>query len=202
MPRTVDLRRFLRRTVPLEKRLPVASCLGLLQLAQQVFPAMERAAWPGSGFPASPKKIGWRGWTERAQLLHRGLSRTRTPLGTRAMTQARRCRESRHIAVDTRIAPWDTRADVTDRAQNRSGLTSAEPGGTPESPWRCKACWEPRWKETQRTAPWCCRSDGWWSGLSPGWKSAADSGAKESSIPACPVEMVVLAFTVLILKRS
>ena len=55
---------------------------GLPQLAYllQVFPAMERAAWPGSGFHsgASPKKIGWRGptkqWTERAdQLLYRGL---------------------------------------------------------------------------------------------------------------------------------
>ena len=45
------------------------------------------------------KKIGWRGptkqWTERAdQLLHRGLPERRTPPGTRAMTQARRCRES------------------------------------------------------------------------------------------------------------
>ena len=46
---------------------------------------------------------------------------------------------------------------------------------------------------------WYCRSDGWWSGLSPGWKSAADSGrtAKGSS-----TSLVVLAFTVLILKRS
>ena len=34
---------------------------------------------------------------------------------------------------------------------------------------------------------WCFQSDGWWSGLSPGWKSAADSGrtVKGSSIPAC-----------------
>ena len=56
------------------------------------------------------KKIGWRGptkqwdgksrpasvsWTPRA-------SRTRTPLGTRAMTQARRCRESSVISRWTR----------------------------------------------------------------------------------------------------
>ena len=59
-PRTVDLR-FLRRAVPLEKRVPVANAArGLPQLAYllQVFPAMERAAWPGSGFHsgASPKK--------------------------------------------------------------------------------------------------------------------------------------------------
>ena len=52
---------------------------GLPQLAHllPVFPAMERAAWPRSGFPgASPKKIGWRGptkqWTERADQ-YRGL---------------------------------------------------------------------------------------------------------------------------------
>ena len=61
-PRTVDLYDvFLRRAVPLEKRVPVANAArGLLQLAHllQVFPAMERAAWPRSGFHsgASPKK--------------------------------------------------------------------------------------------------------------------------------------------------
>ena len=53
--------RFLRDAVPLEKRVPVANAArGLPQLAYllQVFPAMERAAWPGSGFHsgASPKK--------------------------------------------------------------------------------------------------------------------------------------------------
>ena len=79
---------------------------GLLQSAHllPVFPAVERAAWPGSGFHsgASPKKnrlarpdkamVGKSrpaaaSWTPRA-------SRTRTPLGTRAMTRARRCPES------------------------------------------------------------------------------------------------------------
>ena len=52
---------FSAACVPLEKRVPVANAArGLPQLAYllQVFPAMERAAWPGSGFHsgASPKK--------------------------------------------------------------------------------------------------------------------------------------------------
>ena len=55
------VRRFLRRTVPFEKRLPVANAArGLPRLAHllPVFPAMEPAAWPRSGFHsgASPKK--------------------------------------------------------------------------------------------------------------------------------------------------
>ena len=42
-------------------------------------------------------------------------------------------------------------------------------------------------KRNELHTSWCFQSDGWWSGLSPGWKSAADSGrtAKGSSIPAC-----------------
>ena len=37
--------------VPPEKRVPMANAArGLPQLAHLVFPAMERAAWPGSGF--------------------------------------------------------------------------------------------------------------------------------------------------------
>ena len=106
-PRTVDLYDVFCGVLPPEKRVPVANAAGgLLQLAHllPVFPAMERAAWPGSGFHsgASPKKnrlarpdkaMGGKSrpasasWTPRA-------SRTRTPPGTRAMTQARRCRES------------------------------------------------------------------------------------------------------------
>ena len=47
------VRRFLRGAVPLEKRVPVANAArGLPRLAHllPVFPAMERAAWPRSGF--------------------------------------------------------------------------------------------------------------------------------------------------------
>ena len=65
-----------------------------------------------------------------------------------------------------------TTANVTDRAAP----------ATPGSPLLgCEAY------ATNCTPSWCCRRDGWWSGLSPGWRSAAGSGrtANESSIPAC-----------------
>ena len=93
-----------------EKRVPVANAArGLPQLAYllQVFPAMERAAWPGSGpiLEQVLKKIGSRpdkvdGKSRPASIVIPGVKNTDTA-GPRAMTQARRCPESRHIAVDT-----------------------------------------------------------------------------------------------------
>ena len=113
----------------------------------------------------------------------------------------------RHIAVDTPGLPHAihvTTADVTDRAgalamfdRRRDGLSQVQnvlvDGGYTGKPFATAVQnllgARGGSGETQRTAHlrWCCRSDGWWSGLSPGWKSAADSGrtAKGSSIPAC-----------------
>ena len=178
---------------------------------------MERAAWPRSGFHsgASPKKNRLArpdkamdgksrpasvSWTPRA-------SRTRTPLAQGLLTQARRCRES------SVISRWDrqglphaihvTTADVTDRAgalamfdRRRDGLSQVQnvlvDGGYTGKPFATAvqgllgAAVEVV-KRNELHTSWCFQSDGWWSGLSPGWKSAADSGrtAKGSSIPAC-----------------
>ena len=133
---------------------------GLPQLAHllQVFPAMERAAWPGSGFHsgASPKKNRLarpdKAMDGKAdQLLYRGLpSRTRTPPIASYDAGKKVSGIKRHIAVDTQGLPHAihvTTADVTDRAGAlAAGPTSARSrSSTPGSPLplRCKACWEP-----------------------------------------------------------
>ena len=107
---------------------------------------MERAAWPGSGFHsgASPKKIGWRGptkqWTERAdQLLYRGLQSVKNTdtAGHKGYDAGKKVSGiKRHIAVDTQGLPHAihvTTADVTDRAgalamfdRRRDGLSQVQ----------------------------------------------------------------------------
>ena len=112
----------------------------------------------------------------------------------------------RHIAVDTQGLPHAihvTTADVTDRAgalamfdRRRDGLSQVQnvlvDGGYTGKPFATAvqgllgAAVEVVKRNELHTFV-VLPSDGWWSGLSPGWKSAADSGrtAKESSIPAC-----------------
>ena len=119
-PRTVDLYDVFCGVLYLpEKRVPVANAArGLPQLAYllQVFPAMERAIWPGSGFHsgASPKKNRLArpdkamdgksrpasvSWTPRA-------SRTRTPPGHKGYDAGKKVSGiKRHIAVDTQGLP-------------------------------------------------------------------------------------------------
>ena len=176
------------------------------------------------------KKIGWRGptkqwdgksrpasvsWTPRA-------SRTRTPPGTRAMTQARRCREfKRHIAVDTQGLPHGihvTTADVTDRAgalamfnRRRDGLSQVQnvlvDGGYTGKPFATAvqgllgASVEVVKRSELHTfvvlpKRWVVeRSFAWLEKCRRLWKNC------ERKLNTS-LQMVVLAFTVLILKRS
>ena len=107
-------------------------------------------AMDGKSRPASAS------WTPRA-------SRTRTVPIARAMTRARRCRESsvtsRWTRQDcpmgyTRLPPTLPTGPGLWRCLTKTGPTSTgsrrcwSTGVTPGSPLplRCKACWEPRWK--------------------------------------------------------
>ncbi len=112
----------------------------------------------------------------------------------------------RHIAVDTQGLPHGihvTTANVTDRAgtlamfdRRRDGLSQVQnvlvDGGYTGKPFATAvqdllgASVEVVKRSELHTFV-VLPSDGWWSGLSPGWKSAADSGrtVKGSSIPAC-----------------
>ena len=127
----------------------------------------------------------------------------------------------RHIAVDTQGLPHAihvTTADVTDRAgalamfdRRRDGLSQVQnvlvDGGYTGKPFATAvqgllgAAVEVVKRNELHTFVVLPKRWGGGAVFSPGWKGAADSGrtAKESSIPAC--QMVVLAFTVLILKR-
>ena len=120
---------FSAAAVPLEKWVPVANAAcGLLQLAHllQVFPAMERAAWPGSGFHSgsSPKK-------NRLARPDKAMDGKSRPLvdsqsvkntdtaGHKGYDAGKKVSGIRHIAVDTQGLPHAihvTTADVTDRA--------------------------------------------------------------------------------------
>ena len=112
----------------------------------------------------------------------------------------------RHIAVDTQGLPHAiqvTTADVTDRAgalamfdENRSDLNRVQnvlvDGGYTGKPFAAAvqgilgASVEVVKRSELHTFV-VLPKRWWWSGHSPGWKSAADSGrtVKESSIPAC-----------------
>ena len=173
------------------------------------------------------KKIGWRGptkqWTERAdQLLHRGLPERQEHghRGHKGYDAGKKVSGiKRHIAVDTQGLPHAihvTTANVTDRAgalamfdENRPPQPGPEGAGgrglhRKPLPLRCKACWETRWKwcnATNCTPSWCCRSDGWWSGLSPGWEKCRRLWKNCERKLNTSRQMVVLAFMVLILKR-
>ena len=149
-------------------------------------------------------------WTQRATsfcIVDSQPSRTRTAghKGYDAVWKVSGIKPS--LRWNARIAPCDTR-DYPPSSPTGPGLWPKLTGAESASV-KCRTCWS-TWVtpesplplrcsrpvgsrggsgETQRTArpSWCFQSDGWWSGLSPGWKSAADSGrtAKGSSIPAC-----------------
>ena len=144
------VRRFLRRTVPPEKRLPVANAArGLPRLAHllPVFPAMERAAWPRSGFHsgASPKKnrlarpdkaMDGKRQTSFCIVDSQSVKNTDTA-GHKGYDAGKKVSGiKRHIAVDTPGLPHGihvTTADVTDRAgalamfdRRRDGLSQVQ----------------------------------------------------------------------------
>ena len=224
------------RAVPLEKRVPVANAArGLPQLAYlpyQVFPAMERAAWPGSGFHsgASPKtnrlarpdkamdgksRPASVSWTPRA-------SRTRTPPGHKGYDAGKKVSGiKRHIAVDTQGLPHAihmTTADVTDRAgalamfdRRRDGLSQVQnvlvDGGYTGKPFatavqgllgaRTVEVVKRNELHTFVVLPkrWVVeRSFAWLEKCRRLWKNC------ERKLNTS-LQMVVLAFTVLILKR-
>ena len=162
-------------------------------------------AMDGKSRPASVS------WTPRA-------SRTRTPLGTRAMTQARRCPESSVISRWTRPhAIHVTTADVTDRAgalamfdRRRDGLSQVQnvlvDGGYTGKPFATAvqgllgASVEVVKRNELHTfvvlpKRWVVeRSFAWLEKCRRLWKNC------ERKLNTS-LQMVVLAFTVLILKR-
>ena len=113
----------------------------------------------------------------------------------------------RHIAVDTQGLPHAihvTTANVTDRAgalamfdRRRANLSQVQnvlvDGGYTGKPFATAvqsllgASVEVVKRNELHTFVVLPRNDGWWSGLSAGWRSAAASGrtARESSIPVC-----------------
>ena len=130
--------------------MPVANAAcGLLQLAHllQVFPAMERAAWPGSGFHsgASPKKnrlarpdkaMDGKEQTSFCIVDSQSVKNTDTA-GHKGYDAGKKVSGiKRHIAVDTQGLPHAihvTTADVTDRAgalamfdRRRDGLSQVQ----------------------------------------------------------------------------
>ena len=172
------------------------------------------------------KKIGWRGpakqWTERAdQLLYRGLPERNTAVPiARAMTQAKVSGIKRHIAVDTQGLPHAihvTTADVTDRAgalamfdENRDDLSQVQKvlvdGGYTGKPFATAvqsllgAAVEVVKRNELHTfvvlpKRWVVeRSFAWLEKCRRLWKNC------ERKLNTS-LQMVVLAFTVLILKR-
>ena len=132
---------------------------------------------------ARPDKVGRKEQTSFC-IVDSQASRTRTPLGTRAMTQARRCRESSVISRWTRKglphAIHVTTADVTDRAgalamfdRRRDGLSQVQnvlvDGGYTGKPFATAvqgllgASVEVVKRNELHTFV-VLQSDGWWSG--------------------------------------
>ena len=175
------------------------------------------------------KKIGWRGpakqWTEKSRPASVSwtprASRTRTPLGTRAMDAGKKVSGiKRHIAVDTQGLPHAihvTTADVTDRAgalamfdRRRDGLSQVQnvlvDGGYTGKPFATAvqgllgAAVEVVKRNELHTfvvlpKRWVVeRSFAWLEKCRRLWKNC------ERKLNTS-LQMVVLAFTVLILKR-
>ena len=153
-------------------------------------------------------------WTERAdQLLYRGLPEREDTdsAGNKGYDAGKKVSFKRHIAVDTQGLPHAihiTTANVTDRAgalamfdRHRDGLNQVQnvlvDGGYTGKPFAAPA--KPVGSrggsgETPNCTPsWCCRRDGWWSGLSLGWRSAAGSGRTAIRKLNTSLQMVVLA---------
>ena len=198
----------------------------------QYFRQWRRAAWPGSGFHsgASPKKHrlarpdkamdgksrpASASWTPRA-------SRTRTPLGHKGYDAGKKVSGiKRHLAVDTQGLPHGihvTTADVTDRAgalamfdRRRDGLSQVQnvlvDGGYTGKPFAAAvqsllgASVEVVKRSELHTfvvlpKRWVVeRSFAWLEKCRRLWKNC------ERKLNTS-LQMVVLAFTVLILKRS
>ena len=151
-PRTVDLYDvFCGVLLPLEKRVPVANAAcGLLQLAHllPVFPAMERAAWPGLGqdsileqvlkksVGAARQSNGRKEQTSFCIVDSQSVKNTDTA-GHKGYDAGKKVSGiKRHIAVDTQGLPHAihvTTANVTDRAgalamfdRRRDGLSQVQ----------------------------------------------------------------------------
>ena len=165
--------------------LPADSPIG----APAIFPAMERAAWPGSGFHsgASPKTNRLARSDKAMDGKSRPASaswtpRPRTPPGTRAMTRARRCPESSVISRWTRKDCPMRYTCLPPTLPTGLGLWRCLTGAETASV-KCRTCW---WTGVIPESPLpllqgllgafagahlvVLPKHGWWSGLSPGWK--------------------------------
>ena len=175
--------------------------------------SVERAARPGAGFhSASPKKNRLARPDKAMGGKSRPASVSWTPRAS-SMTRAKRCPESSVISRSRlphaiQVTPPTLPIGLglwlcLTKGRPQPGPECVGPVVTREALCCCKGILGASVEVVKRSELHtfgCCRNDGWWSGLSPGWKSAAGSGrtVKESSIP---VQMVVLAFATLILRR-